>query len=121
MRYGTGFDAGASRAADFAGGRTRLKHGRVPHPLSVESKPEVLRFGGGTDADLNCSGRSFLLRVIADAFDLPPFYLGVEADVNPVRPRRNTTTWRFGRRLSTARLLAEQSDARCDPEKAGME
>src|SRR5208282_2409110 len=55
--------------------------GRVPI-LSVENKPEVLRFGGGTDADLRLQWQEFLLRIIADAFDLPPFYLGVEADVN---------------------------------------
>ena len=55
--------------------------GKVPI-LSVESKPEVLRFGGGTDADLRLQWQEFLLRVIADAFDLPPFYLGVERDVN---------------------------------------
>jgi hypothetical protein len=55
--------------------------GRVPI-LSVESKPEVLRFGGGTDADLRLAWQEFLLRVIADAFDLPPFFLGVERDVN---------------------------------------
>lgn len=55
--------------------------GRVPI-LSVESKPEVLRFGGGTDADLRLGWQEFLLRVIADAFDLPPQFLGVERDVN---------------------------------------
>lgn len=55
--------------------------GRVPI-MAVESKPEVLRFGGGTDADLRLQWQEFLLRVIADAFDLPPFYLGVERDVN---------------------------------------
>ena len=32
--------------------------GKVPI-LSVEGKPEVLRFGGGTDADCDCSGRNF--------------------------------------------------------------
>ena len=55
--------------------------GRVPI-LSVESKPEVLRFGGGTDADLRLGWQEFLLRVIADAFDLPAQFLGVERDVN---------------------------------------
>ena len=45
--------------------------------MSVESKPEVLRFGGGTDADLRLGWQEFLLRVIADAFDLPPQMLGV--------------------------------------------
>jgi len=55
--------------------------GRVPI-LSAESKPEVLRFGQGTDADLRLSWQEFLLRVIADAFDLPPLFLGLEHDVN---------------------------------------
>ncbi len=55
--------------------------GRVPI-LSVENKPEVLRFGGGTDQDLRLSWQEFLIRVIADAFDLPPFMLGLERDVN---------------------------------------
>lgn len=55
--------------------------GRVPI-LSVESKPEVLHFGTGTDADLRLQWQQFLLRIIADAFDLPPMFLGVEGDVN---------------------------------------
>jgi hypothetical protein len=60
--------------------------GRVPI-LSVETKPEVLRFGGGTDQDLRLAWQEFLLRIIANAFDLPPLYLGLEHDVN-----RNTAT-----------------------------
>jgi phage portal protein BeeE len=55
--------------------------GRVPI-LSVENKPEVLRFGGGTDADLRLQWQEFLLRIIANAFDLPPQSLGLEKDVN---------------------------------------
>jgi hypothetical protein len=55
--------------------------GRVPI-LSVEHKPEVLRFGGGTDSDLRLGWQEFLLRIIADAFDLPPMSLGLEGDVN---------------------------------------
>src|SRR5438105_9128248 len=50
--------------------------GRVPL-LSVESKPEVLRFGAGNDSDLRLQWQEFLLRIIADAFDLPPFFLGL--------------------------------------------
>src|SRR5207248_1001490 len=49
--------------------------GRVPL-LSVESKPEVLRFGAGNDSDLRLHWEEFLLRIIANAFDLPPFFLG---------------------------------------------
>lgn len=80
--------------------------GKVPI-LSVESKPEVLRFGGGTDADLRLQWQEFLLRVVADAFDLPPFYLGVERDVN------RSTAEEYGDLafrqaiVPTARLLAE--------------
>ncbi len=55
--------------------------GKVPI-LSAESKPEVLRFAGGTDADLRLQWQEFLIRMIADAFDLPPMVLGLERDVN---------------------------------------
>ena len=55
--------------------------GRVP-VLSCEQKPEVLRFAAGTDADLRLGWQEFLLRMIANAFDLPPMYLGLENDVN---------------------------------------
>jgi HK97 family phage portal protein len=55
--------------------------GRVPI-LSCEQKPEVLRFAGGTDADLRIEWQEFLLRMIANAFELPPMLLGLESDVN---------------------------------------
>jgi HK97 family phage portal protein len=55
--------------------------GRVP-VLSCEKKPEVLRFAGGTDADLRLEWQQFLIRMIANAFDLPPMLLGLENDVN---------------------------------------
>ncbi len=55
--------------------------GRVPI-LSSQTKPEVLRFAGGTDADLRLQWQEFLLRLIANAFDLPPMLLGLEQDVN---------------------------------------
>ena len=55
--------------------------GRVPI-LSCEQKPEVLRFAGGTDADLHIAWQEFLLRMIANAFDLPPMLLGLVQDVN---------------------------------------
>src|ERR1700688_4840191 len=55
--------------------------GRVPI-ISAESKPEVLRFGAGTDADLRLAWQEFLLRIIANAFDLPAVFLGLEQDVN---------------------------------------
>ncbi len=75
--------------------------------LSVENKPEVLRFGGGTDQDLRLGWQEFLLRVIADAFDLPPMLLGVEHDVN------RSTAGELGDQafrqaiVPTARLLSE--------------
>lgn len=55
--------------------------GRVP-VLSTEQKPEVLRFAQGTDADLRLAWQEFLIRMVANAFGLPPLLLGLEADVN---------------------------------------
>jgi len=80
--------------------------GRVPI-LSVENKPEVLRFGGGTDADLRLQWQEFLLRVIADAFDLPPQYLGLERDVNRSTAAEMTDQAFQQAIVPTARLFAE--------------
>jgi len=80
--------------------------GRVPI-LSVESKPEVLRFGGGTDADLRLGWQEFLLRIIADAFDLPPQWLGVERDVNRSTAAEQNDTAFQQAIVPTARLIAE--------------
>ena len=55
--------------------------GRVPL-LSCEQKPEVLRFAGGTDADLRIQWQQFLIMMIANAFEIPPMLLGLQADVN---------------------------------------
>ncbi|HEY4009670.1 MAG TPA: phage portal protein [Acidobacteriaceae bacterium] len=55
--------------------------GRVP-VMSSETAPQVIRFGGGTDADLRLEWQQFLLTMIANAFDLPAMLLGVSADVN---------------------------------------
>jgi HK97 family phage portal protein len=55
--------------------------GRVP-VLSTPEKPEVLRFAGGTDADLRLQWQEMLIRLIANAFELPPMLLGVASDVN---------------------------------------
>ena len=80
--------------------------GRVPI-LSVENKPEVLRFGGGTDADLRLQWQEFLLRIVADAFDIPPQMLGVERDVNrTTAAEMNDQAFRQAI-VPTARLLAE--------------
>ncbi|HEX3471133.1 MAG TPA: phage portal protein, partial [Silvibacterium sp.] len=55
--------------------------GRVPI-LSTEQKPEVLRFAQGTDADLRLNWQEFLIRMVANAFGLPPMLLGLVQDVN---------------------------------------
>ena len=55
--------------------------GRVPL-ISSEQKPEVLRFAQGTDEDLRLQWQQFLIRMIANAFGLPPLLLGLEGDVN---------------------------------------
>jgi HK97 family phage portal protein len=55
--------------------------GRVPF-ISTEQRPEVLRFAQGTDADLRLAWQEFLIRMVANAFGLPPIMLGLEADVN---------------------------------------
>jgi HK97 family phage portal protein len=55
--------------------------GRVPL-ISTEQKPEVLRFAQGTDADLRLEWQKFLIRMVANAFGLPPMLLGLEGDVN---------------------------------------
>ena len=55
--------------------------GEVP-VLSSQTKPEVLRFAGGTDAELRLQWQEFLLRMVANAFDLPPMFLGLHGDVN---------------------------------------
>ena len=55
--------------------------GRVP-VMSSETPPQVLKFSGGTDADLRLQWQQFLLTMIANAFDLPAMLLGVSADVN---------------------------------------
>jgi phage portal protein BeeE len=80
--------------------------GRVPI-LSAENKPEVLRFGGGTDADLRLAWQEFLIRIIADAFDLPPQLLGIERDVNrSTATEMNDQAFRQAI-VPTARLFAE--------------
>ena len=55
--------------------------GRVPL-ISSEQKPEVLRFAQGTDADMRLAWQEFLIRMVANAFNLPPLLLGLESDVN---------------------------------------
>src|SRR5579862_9894925 len=80
--------------------------GRVPI-MSAESKPEVLRFGAGTDADLRLGWQEFLMRIIADAFDLPAQFLGLEQDVNRSTAAEMTEMAFRSAIVPTARLLAE--------------
>ncbi len=80
--------------------------GRVPI-MTAENKPEVLRFGAGTDADLRLAWQEFLIRVIASAFDLPPLFLGVEADVNRSTAQELSDLAFRTAVVPTARLLAE--------------
>ena len=42
----------------------------------------MLRFAEGTDADLRLAWQEFLIRMVANAFGLPPLLLGLESDVN---------------------------------------
>lgn len=80
--------------------------GKVPI-MSSPHKPEVVRFGGGTDADLRLQWQEFLVRMIADAFDLPPMLLGVEGDVNrSTATELNEQAFRTAI-VPTAKLFAE--------------
>jgi len=80
--------------------------GRVPI-ISAESKPEVLRFGAGTDADLRLAWQEFLMRIIADAFDLPAVFLGLEQDVNRATAAEMSEMAFRSAIVPTARLVAE--------------
>jgi phage portal protein BeeE len=80
--------------------------GKVPI-LTAENKPEVLRFGVGTDADLRLAWQEFLIRVIAGAFDLPPMFLGIEGDVNRSTAQELSASAFRTAIVPTARLLAE--------------
>jgi hypothetical protein len=80
--------------------------GRVPI-LSAQSKPEVLRFGTGTDADLRLAWQEFLLRIIADAFDLPAQFLGLEQDVNQSTAGEMSEQAFRSAIVPTARLMSE--------------
>jgi HK97 family phage portal protein len=79
--------------------------GRVPL-LSTEQKPEVLRFAQGTDADLRLAWQEFLIRMVANAFGLPPLLLGLEGDVNRSTAAELTDEAFRGAILPLAKLLA---------------
>jgi HK97 family phage portal protein len=79
--------------------------GRVPL-LSTEQKPEVLRFAQGTDADLRLAWQQFLIRMVANAFGLPPLLLGLESDVNRSTAAELADEAFRGAILPLAKLLA---------------
>ena len=81
--------------------------GKVPI-LSCEQKPEVLRFAGGTDADLRIQWQEFLIRMIANAFDLPPMLLGLSSDVNRATASEFADEAFQSAIVPVAKLLAEQ-------------
>lgn len=80
--------------------------GRVPL-LSTEQKPEVLRFAAGTDADLRLTWQEFLIRMVANAFSLPPVLLGLEQDVNRSTAESLLDEAFHSAIVPLARLLAE--------------
>lgn len=81
--------------------------GRVPIIANLPAKPEVLRFGEGSDRDLRLEWQRFLMRIIADAFDLPPLLLGLEQDVNRATASELVDEAFHTAVVPTARLLAE--------------
>ncbi len=80
--------------------------GRVP-VLSTEQKPEVLRFAGGTDADLRLTWQQFLIRMVANAFGVPPMVLGLENDVNRATAEAQADELFRSAVAPLARLVAE--------------
>ena len=80
--------------------------GRVPL-LSCEQKPEVLRFAGGTDADLRLQWQEALIRMIANAFELPPMMLGLQSDVNRTTASEMADEAFQSAVVPVAKLLAE--------------
>lgn len=81
--------------------------GKVPIIANLPSKPEVLRFGEGSDRDLRLEWQRFLIRIIADAFDLPPLLLGLEQDVNRATAEALVDEAFRTAVVPTARLYAE--------------
>lgn len=81
--------------------------GKVPIIANLPSKPEVLRFGEGSDKDLRLEWQKFLIRIIADAFDLPPLLLGLEQDVNRATAEALVEEAFRTAVVPTARLYAE--------------
>jgi HK97 family phage portal protein len=80
--------------------------GRIPL-LSTEQKPEVLRFASGTDADLRLNWQEFLIRMVANAFSLPPMLLGLEREVNRTTAAEQSDEAFRSAVVPLAKLLAE--------------
>ena len=80
--------------------------GRVPI-LSTEQQPQVLRFAQGTDADLRLSWQQFLIRMVANAFGIPPMVLGLEQDVNRNTAEAQSDELFRGAVAPLARLVCE--------------
>jgi hypothetical protein len=80
--------------------------GRVPL-IASEQKPEVLRFAAGTDADLRLSWQEFLIRMVGNAFSLPPMLLGLERDVNQSTATEQADEAFRSAIVPLAKLLAE--------------
>jgi HK97 family phage portal protein len=80
--------------------------GRVPL-ISTEQKPEVIRFAQGTDEDLRLKWQQFLIRMIANAFGLPPLLLGLEGDVNRATAAEVADEAFRGAIAPLAKLIAE--------------
>jgi len=67
----------------------------------------VLRFAGGTDADLRLEWQAFCIRMIANAFDLPPMMLGLVQDVNQSTASEMADNAFQSAIVPVAKLLAE--------------
>lgn len=80
--------------------------GRVPF-LSSEQKPEVLRFNGGTEAELHIAWQQFLVGMIANAFDLPAMMLGAEEGVNRATAQELANEAFQNAVVPVAKLIAE--------------
>ncbi len=80
--------------------------GRVPL-ISSEQKPEVLRFAAGTDADLRLNWQEFLIRMVGNAFSVPPMLLGLERDVNQSTASEQADEAFRSAIVPLAKLLAE--------------
>ena len=95
--------------------------GKVPIIANLPAKPEVLRFGQGSDADLRLEWQRFLIRIIADAFDVPPVLLGLEQDVNRATADALIEETFLSAVVPTARLLAEYITREIIRRKLGWE